>query len=197
MDDDNKFSYFFLGLGLGVAAGLLFAPKSGSETRDFLLSKANESADLAKRRAQELRDQAAETIERGKSTVLRQKESFSAAVDAGRQAYRHNALAILLGPAKEQLRKKADASLRRRQLIFSRWVLVMTHFERGLYAGPLGWADHRGGGEFFVGLRSALISGHTATAYAGAGIVAGSDPAKEFAETELKFQALIEALTEI
>ncbi len=68
-------------------------------------------------------------------------------------------------------------------------------FDRGLYAGPLGWVDHRGGGEFFVGIRSALIDGCTATAYAGAGIVAGSDPQKEFAETELKFKALIEALT--
>jgi hypothetical protein len=52
------------------------------------MSKANEGTELAKRRAQELKDQAAETIERGKSTVQRQKESLSAAVDAGRQAYR-------------------------------------------------------------------------------------------------------------
>jgi len=69
-------------------------------------------------------------------------------------------------------------------------------FERGLYAGTCGWVDWQGGGEFFVGLRSALIDGCTATAYAGAGIVAGSDPAQEFAETELKFRALIQALTE-
>lgn len=69
-------------------------------------------------------------------------------------------------------------------------------FARGLYAGPLGWVDHRGGGECFVGLRSALIDGCSATAYAGAGIVAGSDPEQEFAETELKFRALIGALTE-
>lgn len=68
-------------------------------------------------------------------------------------------------------------------------------FARGLYAGTSGWVDHRGGGEFFVSLRSALIDGTTATTYAGAGIVAGSDPEKEFAETELKFKALIEALT--
>ena len=68
-------------------------------------------------------------------------------------------------------------------------------FARGLYAGPQGWVDHRGGGEFFVGIRSALIDGHTATVYAGAGIVAGSVPEKEFAETELKFKALVEALT--
>jgi menaquinone-specific isochorismate synthase len=68
-------------------------------------------------------------------------------------------------------------------------------FSRGLYAGPQGWVDHRGGGEFFVGIRSALVSGRTATVFAGAGIVAGSTPEKEFAETELKFQALLEALT--
>lgn len=68
-------------------------------------------------------------------------------------------------------------------------------FPRGLYAGPQGWVDHRGGGEFFVGIRSALIDGRTATAYAGAGIVAGSEPEREFAETELKFKALLEALT--
>lgn len=69
-------------------------------------------------------------------------------------------------------------------------------FPRGLYAGPIGWIDHRGGGEFLVGLRSALVDGHTATAYAGAGIVAGSTPENEFAETELKFKALTEAFTE-
>lgn len=69
-------------------------------------------------------------------------------------------------------------------------------FDRGLYAGPQGWVDHRGNGEFFVGIRSALIDGHTATLYAGAGIVAGSEPEKEFAETELKFKALVEAITQ-
>ncbi len=69
-------------------------------------------------------------------------------------------------------------------------------FTRGLYAGPQGWVDHRGGGEFFVGIRSALIDGHTALVYAGAGVVAGSTPEKEFAETELKFKALLEALTD-
>ncbi|MDD3180955.1 MAG: isochorismate synthase [Opitutaceae bacterium] len=67
-------------------------------------------------------------------------------------------------------------------------------FSRGLYAGPLGWVNHRGGGEFFVGLRSALIDGATATAYAGAGIVAGSEASAELAETELKFDALLNAL---
>ena len=67
-------------------------------------------------------------------------------------------------------------------------------FPRGLYAGALGWLNARGGGEFFVGIRSALVQGPTARVYAGAGIVAGSTPEKEFAETELKFKAILDAL---
>jgi menaquinone-specific isochorismate synthase len=67
-------------------------------------------------------------------------------------------------------------------------------FPRGLYGGALGWIDSRGGGEFIVGLRSALVDGANARMYAGAGIVAGSSPAMEFAETELKFRAMQGAL---
>jgi len=63
-------------------------------------------------------------------------------------------------------------------------------FPRGLYAGALGWINASGEGEFFVGLRSALIDGPTARLYAGAGILAGSEPAKEKLETELKFSAM-------
>ncbi len=70
----------------------------------------------------------------------------------------------------------------------------LENFPRGLYAGAIGWSNARGGGEFFVGLRSALVEGGTARVYAGAGIVAGSTPEKEFAETELKFKAMLEAL---
>jgi gas vesicle protein len=88
MDDDNKFSYFFLGLGLGVAAGLLFAPKSGPETRDLLRAKADEGKEYLKRRTNELGDQAAEVLERSKSTVSRQRDNLVAAVEAGKQAYR-------------------------------------------------------------------------------------------------------------
>jgi menaquinone-specific isochorismate synthase len=67
-------------------------------------------------------------------------------------------------------------------------------FSRGLYAGAIGWVNARGGGEFLVGIRSALIDGETARVYAGAGIVAGSDTEREFAETELKFHAMRDAL---
>ncbi len=86
--EDNKISYFFLGLGLGVAVGLLFAPKSGPETRDLLRSKADEGKDYLRRRSNEVRDQASDAIERGKSSVLRQRENLAAAVEAGKQAYR-------------------------------------------------------------------------------------------------------------
>ncbi|MDB9453671.1 isochorismate synthase [Dolichospermum circinale] len=68
------------------------------------------------------------------------------------------------------------------------------NFERGLYAAPLGWVDGEGNCEFIVGIRSALIDGNYARLYAGAGIVAGSDPQKEFAEVQLKLQALLKAL---
>ena len=88
MEDDNKLSYFFLGLGLGVAVGMLFAPKSGEETRDYIRSKANEGADYVKRRSTELRDQASDAIDRGKENLRRHKDNVSAAVEAGRQAYR-------------------------------------------------------------------------------------------------------------
>jgi menaquinone-specific isochorismate synthase len=67
-------------------------------------------------------------------------------------------------------------------------------FERSLYAAPLGWVDYQGNGEFAVGIRSALIDGCHARLYAGAGMVAGSDPDKELAEINLKLQALLEAL---
>ena len=67
-------------------------------------------------------------------------------------------------------------------------------FDRHLYAAPLGWVNHRGDGEFAVGIRSALSNGCNTRVYAGGGIVAESIPAKELAEVELKFQTLVEAL---
>lgn len=74
-------------------------------------------------------------------------------------------------------------------------IRALEGFPRGLYAGALGWLNARGGGEFFVGIRSALVEGAQARVFAGAGIVAGSAPDKEFAETELKFKAMLDALS--
>ncbi len=74
--------------------------------------------------------------------------------------------------------------------------LIREHesFDRTLYAAPLGWIDTEGNSEFVVGIRSALINGCEARLYAGAGIVAGSEPAKELAEIKLKLQTLLNAL---
>jgi len=66
--------------------------------------------------------------------------------------------------------------------------------DRGWYAGPVGWSDDGGDGEFCVALRCALLRGRTATCYAGGGIVRDSDPAAELAETEVKLQAMLPAL---
>lgn len=67
-------------------------------------------------------------------------------------------------------------------------------FDRGLYAGPIGWLNAQGEGEFLVAIRSALIDGEQARLFAGVGIVEGSVPEREHLETNLKFQALKENL---
>lgn len=69
------------------------------------------------------------------------------------------------------------------------------NFNRSVYAAPLGWIDYQGNSEFIVGIRSALIENDRARLWAGAGIVAGSDPEKELAEIQLKLQALLNALS--
>jgi gas vesicle protein len=88
MADESKFSYFFLGLGVGVAVGILFAPQSGEDTRALLRTKAGEGTDFLKKQSETLRESASEVVERGKTTLVRQKEQLAAAVEAGKQAYR-------------------------------------------------------------------------------------------------------------
>ncbi|HEX5225718.1 MAG TPA: isochorismate synthase, partial [Solirubrobacteraceae bacterium] len=67
--------------------------------------------------------------------------------------------------------------------------------DRGWYAGPVGWTDASGDGEFCVALRCALLQGSVARCYAGNGIVRDSDPARELAETEIKLAALLPLLS--
>lgn len=67
-------------------------------------------------------------------------------------------------------------------------------FDRGWYAGPVGWIDGAGSGEFVVALRSALLSNDEARLYAGCGIVAGSDPGREWDESNVKLRAMRWAL---
>lgn len=88
MEDDTKFPYFFLGLGVGVALGVLFAPKAGTETRELIRDKADEGKDYLRRRSGELKESAEELVDRSKQAVNRQKENIVSAVEAGKQAYR-------------------------------------------------------------------------------------------------------------
>ena len=67
-------------------------------------------------------------------------------------------------------------------------------FDRGSYAGPVGWVDAAGNGEWAIALRCALLDGARATLYAGAGIVGASDPDAEVDETDRKFRAFLDAL---
>ena len=99
MEEKSGFGYFLLGLGIGVAAGILWAPRAGEETRALLADKAGEGADYLKNRAQEgtdyvkqraddLKSSASDLYDKGRTTVSQQKENLNAAVEAGKQAYR-------------------------------------------------------------------------------------------------------------
>lgn len=83
----SKVSFFLVGLGVGTLLGILFAPKSGEETREYLSAKAEEGRDYAQKKARELRERAEDLIERSKEIMSRQKESLSSAVEAGKEAY--------------------------------------------------------------------------------------------------------------
>ena len=86
--DGNGFMWFIAGLGLGALVGVLYAPRSGRETREQILRSAEEGRDWATERARDAREQANQWVERGKDVVRAQKEQLGSALDAGRQAYR-------------------------------------------------------------------------------------------------------------
>jgi gas vesicle protein len=86
--DGNGFMWFIAGLGLGALVGVLYAPRSGRETREQILKSAEEGRDWANERARDAREQANQWVERGKDVVRAQKEQLGSALDAGRQAYR-------------------------------------------------------------------------------------------------------------
>ena len=87
-DHGSRFGYFLAGMGLGAIIALLFAPRSGEETREYIRERADEGLDYMKRQTRELRERADQLGERGKEFVGKQRESLEAALDAGKQAYR-------------------------------------------------------------------------------------------------------------
>ena len=74
------------------------------------------------------------------------------------------------------------------------WIRTREPVARGWYGAPVGWFDLDGNGELAVAIRSGVVTGNRAHLWAGAGIVAGSDPERELAETELKLRAMLGAL---
>ena len=90
MSDDrgNNLGWFLAGLGLGAVVGILYAPKSGRETRQALMDSADEGRDYLVTRGREAREQINSYIDRGKDTISRQREQINSAIEAGRQAYR-------------------------------------------------------------------------------------------------------------
>jgi gas vesicle protein len=87
----SKISFFLVGLGIGSLIGIIFAPKSGDQTRDYLAARADEGRDYAQKKARELRERAEDLIERSKDVMSRQKEAISSAVDAGKETYKREA----------------------------------------------------------------------------------------------------------
>jgi gas vesicle protein len=86
--DGSGILWFLAGLGIGAAVGVLYAPRSGSETRDVLRSKAEEGRDYMKSRAREAKQQASDWADRGRDALNQQKEQFRSAYEAGRDAYK-------------------------------------------------------------------------------------------------------------
>ena len=86
--DRNGLSSFLIGLGVGVGIGMLFAPKSGAETRDFIKNKAGESGDFLRQRSGDMKQTASEWVDKGKEALNKQRDTLADAMEAGKQAYR-------------------------------------------------------------------------------------------------------------
>lgn len=87
----SKISFFLVGMGIGALIGVLFAPKSGEETREYLSSRAEEGREYAQKKARELRERGEDLLERSKEIMSRQKDAISSAVDAGKETYKREA----------------------------------------------------------------------------------------------------------
>ena len=86
-DSSNNFMWFLAGLGFGALMGVLYAPRSGRETRDAIKNTAQEGTEYLKNRGKEARETVSQWVDRGKDVVSQQKDQFRAAYEAGRQAY--------------------------------------------------------------------------------------------------------------
>jgi len=81
-----KVAFFLAGMGIGAAVALLFAPKSGEETRKLIAQKAGEGKDYIATKGKDLGRQAGDFVERGKEAVSKQKERLADVLEAGKDA---------------------------------------------------------------------------------------------------------------
>jgi gas vesicle protein len=84
----SSFLWFLAGLGMGALVGVLYAPRSGAETREALRARAEEGRDQFREQTRRAKEHANEWIDRGRGTVGEHRDKFKAAYEAGRQAYR-------------------------------------------------------------------------------------------------------------
>lgn len=83
----DKLAWFLAGIGCGAVIGILYAPRSGDETREALRARAQEGREYMHDRTQRVREQAGQWADRGREVVNQQKENLRGAVETGRQAY--------------------------------------------------------------------------------------------------------------
>ena len=90
-NDRAKFFYLLAGVSIGALVGLFFAPHSGEKTRELIADQVGERREYLLRKGRELREQASDSVERGKEVLADQRDHLVAAVAAGKQAYRAEA----------------------------------------------------------------------------------------------------------
>jgi gas vesicle protein len=86
-NDGSGILWFMAGLGIGAALGILYAPKTGEETRQQILDAAGQGRDVVKERARQAREQAGTWADKGRDYLNSQKDQIRSAYEAGRQAY--------------------------------------------------------------------------------------------------------------
>jgi gas vesicle protein len=82
-----KGNYFLVGLGIGSLIGVLFAPKAGEETREYIAKKAREGNELARKKARELGNHVEESVQRGKEIIAQTEGRIATAIDTGIETY--------------------------------------------------------------------------------------------------------------
>lgn len=107
MGNSSKLNYFLGGLGIGVLVSILFAPRSGEESLDYLDQRLEEGKEYARRKGRELRKRAEDLAERGTQIAAEQKEVISEAVEAGRDLVKRGKQ--IVADQKEVISKAVEA----------------------------------------------------------------------------------------